>query len=183
MRADANRILTLLPQTQCTRCGYQGCRPYAEAIAAGRAAINRCPPGGAATIDRLATLLDVDPLPLDTTCGTEAPATVAFIDETKCIGCARCLPPCPVDAIVGAQRQTHTVINDLCTGCERCIAPCPADCISIVPRAVLNTLSPEPTAASNRNRFDSHQTRRLRYETERRRLLDERKQRISRPGS
>ena len=92
MRADADRIHALLPQTQCTRCGYQGCRPYAEAIAADEAAINRCPPGGAATIGRLAALLKLDP-PLDETCGTEGLPTVAVIDESKCIGCARCLPP------------------------------------------------------------------------------------------
>ena len=181
MRADADRIHALLPQTQCTRCGYQGCRPYAEAIAADEAAINRCPPGGAATIGRLAALLKLDPLPLDETCGTEGPPTVAVIDESKCIGCARCLPPCPVDAIVGAQRQMHTVINDLCTGCELCIAPCPVDCIRIVPRASLSIPSAEPSAESNLHRFESHETRRGLREAERRRLLDERKQRVSRP--
>ncbi|MFM7395697.1 MAG: RnfABCDGE type electron transport complex subunit B [Gammaproteobacteria bacterium] len=182
MRADADRIHALLPQTQCTRCGYQGCRPYAEAVAAGEALINRCPPGGAATIDRLAALLQLDPLPLDETCGSEGPPTVAVIDESTCIGCARCLPPCPVDAIVGAQRQMHTVINDLCTGCELCIAPCPVDCIRMVPRASLHPRSAEPTAERNLDRFESHETRRLQRETERRRLLDERKQRVCRPG-
>ena len=180
MRADADRIHALLPQTQCTRCGYRGCRPYAEAIAAGEAAINRCPPGGAVTIDRLAALLSRDSLPLDETCGAEGPPTVAVIDESKCIGCARCLPPCPVDAIVGAQRQMHTIINDLCTGCELCIAPCPVDCIRIVPRASLVTPSAEPYAESNLRRFESHEARRGLREAERRRLLDERKQRVSR---
>jgi electron transport complex protein RnfB len=180
MRADPDRILALLPQTQCTRCGYQGCRPYAEAIAAGDAPINRCPPGGASTIAQLASLLQRDILPLDSECGAEGPPTVAVIDESKCIGCARCLPPCPVDAIVGAQRQMHTVINELCTGCELCIAPCPVDCISIVPRASLKTGSPEPSAERNLLRFNAHETRRMQRETERRRLLEERKQRISR---
>lgn len=179
MRADANRIHALLPQTQCTRCGYQGCRPYAEAIAAGDAAINRCPPGGAVTIDRLAALLSRDSLPLDETCGAEGPPTVAVIDESKCIGCARCLPPCPVDAIVGAQRQMHTTINDLCTGCELCIAPCPVDCIRIVLRASLVTPSAEPSVESNLRRFESHEARRGLREAERKRLLDERKQRVS----
>lgn len=182
MRADTDAIHALLPQTQCTRCGYQGCRPYAEAIATGEAPINRCPPGGASTIERLAALLGRSILPLDPQCGVEAPPTVAVIDESRCIGCARCLPPCPVDAIVGAQRQMHTVINDLCTGCELCIAPCPVDCISMVPRTSLIVASPEPTAACNLERYEAHERRRHHRETERRRLLAERKQRIARPA-
>ena len=178
MRADPDAIHALLPQTQCTRCGYQGCRPYAEAIAAGDAEINRCPPGGARTITLLATLLQRSALPLDPECGAEGPATVAVIDESRCIGCARCLPPCPVDAIVGAQRQMHTVINDLCTGCELCIAPCPVDCITLVPRSSLAQHSNEPSAADNLRRYDAHERRRVQREIVRTRLLEERKQRV-----
>src|SRR5258708_12922770 len=109
-RVEAADIDALLPQTQCTRCGYAGCLPYAQAIAAGAAPINQCPPGGAALIGRLATLLDREPLPLNPHHGTEAPARLAWIDPEACIGCARCLPPCPVDAILGAARQLPHVI-------------------------------------------------------------------------
>lgn len=182
MRADANAIHALLPQTQCTRCGYQGCRPYAEAIAQNNAPINRCPPGGAATIERLATLLECETLPLDPECGIEQPALVARIDESRCIGCARCLPPCPVDAIVGAQRQMHVVINDLCTGCELCIAPCPVDCITLVPRAALPQPTHDPLPAVNLRRFEAHEGRRVEREARRLRLLAERKQRASKPS-
>lgn len=127
----ADAIDALLPQTQCTRCGYPGCRPYAEAIAAGEAPINRCPPGGAEGIARLARLLECDELPLDPACGTEEPRRVAWIDPAACIGCTKCIQACPVDAIIGAQRRMHTVIAALCTGCELCVAPCPVDCIGM----------------------------------------------------
>lgn len=129
----ADAIDALLPQTQCTRCGYPGCRPYAEAIAAGEAPINRCPPGGAEGIGRLARLLECDELPLDPACGTEEPRRVAWIDPAACIGCTKCIQACPVDAIIGAQRRMHTVIAALCTGCELCVAPCPVDCIAMIP--------------------------------------------------
>src|SRR5215472_778530 len=118
---SAGDIDALLPQTQCTRCGYPGCRPYAEAVLAGSAQINQCPPGGAATIAALAALIGRAALPLDPVNGLEGPALVAQIDEEACIGCARCLPPCPVDAIIGAHRQMHTVVLALCTGCELCV--------------------------------------------------------------
>lgn len=180
MRADADAIHSLLPHTQCTRCGYQGCRPYALAIAAGEAAINRCPPGGAATIDRLAALLGTEALPLDEHCGIEGPPKVAVIDESRCIGCARCLPPCPVDAIVGSQRQLHSVIDALCTGCELCIAPCPVDCISLVDRASLAAKSPAPPPAVNLLRHAAHERRLEQRERQRLQLLAERKQRASR---
>ena len=127
------RIDALLPQTQCTRCGYAGCRPYAAAIAAGEAPINQCPPGGRATIEALARLLDREYPPLNPANGVETPPRVAWIDEERCIGCARCLPPCPVDAIVGASKYLHTVIAERCTGCELCLAPCPVDCIEMRP--------------------------------------------------
>lgn len=155
----ADDIDALLPQTQCTRCGYQGCRPYAEAIARGEARINQCPPGGAATITALAALMGRDPLPLDPAHGAEGPPLVARIDEAACIGCAKCLPPCPVDAIIGARKQLHTVLLALCTGCELCIAPCPVDCIAMVPRTSLPGAPAAPAAQANRQRFLAHNER------------------------
>src|ERR1700744_3279435 len=155
----ADDIDALLPQTQCTRCGYNGCRPYAEAIAGGAAEINQCPPGGAAKIDTLATLLGREALPLNPTNGVESPPLVAQIDEDVCIGCAKCLPPCPVDAIVGARKQMHTVVGELCTGCELCVAPCPVDCIAMLPRERLLDAPPAPVATVNRDRFQAHNLR------------------------
>jgi len=126
------RIDAILPQTQCGQCTYAGCRPYAEAIAAGEAEINQCPPGGESTIIALADLLDVDVLPLNAEHGEEkAVATVVRIDEQTCIGCTLCIQACPVDAILGAAKQMHTVIQSECTGCDLCIPPCPVDCIII----------------------------------------------------
>ena len=174
--ASADDIDALLPQTQCTRCGYQGCRPYAEAIAGGEAPINQCPPGGAATIAALAALLHRDAVPLNPANGVEGPALVALIDEATCIGCVKCLPPCPVDAIIGARKQMHTIITALCTGCELCIAPCPVDCISMVPRSVLADAPVAPDAATNRQRFCAHNERITRRGRERDALLASRKQ-------
>jgi electron transport complex protein RnfB len=131
MLADA--IDRALPQTQCTRCGYPACRPYAEAVAAGEAAINRCPPGGEAGVRALATLTGRRYLPLDPACGVERPLPVALIDEAHCIGCTLCIRACPVDAIAGAPQRMHTVIAALCTGCDLCVPPCPVDCIAMVP--------------------------------------------------
>ena len=125
------QINDLLPQTQCGQCGYPGCRPYAEAIAAGDA-INKCPPGGEQAITDLASLLNVATVPLDTAYGQAEPRKVAFIREAECIGCAKCIPACPVDAILGAPKFTHTVIASECTGCDLCIEPCPVDCIDMV---------------------------------------------------
>ena len=131
------RIDALLPQTQCAQCRYPGCRPYAEAIARGEAEIDRCPPGGDATVRALAELLDREPRPLDPAYARVGDAAVvAWIDEDRCIGCARCLPACPVDAIVGAPRYLHTVLAGDCTGCELCLAPCPVDCILLKPAPV-----------------------------------------------
>ncbi|WP_259756826.1 electron transport complex subunit RsxB [Pseudomonas sp. GCEP-101] len=124
----AGQINDLLPQTQCGQCGYAGCKPYAQAIAEGDA-INKCPPGGAATIAALAELLDVAPLPLDA--AEETPPRVAYIHEAECIGCTKCIRACPVDAIVGAAKLMHTVIVDECTGCDLCLEPCPVDCIEM----------------------------------------------------
>jgi len=124
-----DRINALLPQTQCGQCSFQGCRPYAEAIASGVADINQCPPGGDEGIRDLADLLGVSPKPLNTEFGLHKPPSVAFIIEEDCIGCVKCIAACPVDAIVGAAKLMHTVIASECTGCELCIAPCPVDCI------------------------------------------------------
>lgn len=128
------QIDNLLPQTQCGQCGYPGCRPYAEAIANGDE-LNKCPPGGQATIDQLADLLGREAKPLDEAHGEEAQKTVAVIREDECIGCTKCIQACPVDAILGAAKQMHTVIADECTGCDLCVEPCPVDCIDMVPVA------------------------------------------------
>jgi electron transport complex protein RnfB len=164
------RIDALLPQTQCTRCGYAGCAPYAAAIASGEAQINQCPPGGAATIHALARLLNRPVQSLNPIHGVEAAPRVAWIDEARCIGCARCLAPCPVDAIVGAQKYMHTVLIDRCTGCELCLPPCPVDCIEMRPAA-----QSAAQAALNRERFAAHNARILHRAAERQRELDAKK--------
>jgi electron transport complex protein RnfB len=160
---DTDSIDALLPQTQCTRCGYTGCRPYAEAIVAGDAEINQCPPGGAATIEALARLTGRPVLPLNPANGVEKPREVAYILEEHCIGCTKCLPACPVDAIVGANKRMHTVIVPECTGCELCIAPCPVDCIVMVPDTALNGAPRGPIDATEathfRHRYDAHLAR------------------------
>jgi Na+-translocating ferredoxin:NAD+ oxidoreductase subunit B len=123
----------LLPQTQCTRCGYPDCAAYARAIAHDGAPINRCPPGGDATIAALAALTGRPRVALDASCGVEAPLRVAVVDEARCIGCTICIQACPVDAIVGAPKRMHAVIEALCSGCDLCVAPCPVDCIAMRP--------------------------------------------------
>jgi Na+-translocating ferredoxin:NAD+ oxidoreductase subunit B len=130
----AAEIERILPRIQCRKCGFPGCAPYARALAAGAAPINRCPPGGAETIRRLAELLGCDVVPLDESLGRASMSHVAQIDERDCIGCNLCARACPVDAIVGVPQTMHTVIRDHCTGCELCLPPCPVDCISLVPR-------------------------------------------------
>lgn len=129
----ADRIEDVLPQTQCTKCGYAGCRPYAEAIADDSADINQCPPGGLEGVGRLASLLGRKVIPLNPVNGFERPRPVAYIDESLCIGCTLCIQACPVDAIVGAAKLMHTVVPSLCTGCDLCVAPCPVDCIVMYP--------------------------------------------------
>lgn len=141
----ADRIDGLLPQTQCARCGYDGCRPYADALAGGETPINRCPPGGRPVIEALARLLGVPAVPLDRGCGAETPPRVALIDEDECIGCAKCIEACPTDAIVGARKWMHQVIAADCSGCELCLPPCPVDCIGLVPHP---TLPAEPLGAA-----------------------------------
>jgi electron transport complex protein RnfB len=172
---DVQAIDALLPQTQCTRCGYQGCLPYATAISQG-AAINQCPPGGAATIEALGQLLGREVLPLNPDNGVEAPPRVAVIDESRCIGCAKCLPPCPVDAIIGAPRFLHTVVTELCTGCELCIAPCPVDCITLVDLGASAVPQEPPAPDENRERYHAHLARAQRRAAERAALLSARKQ-------
>jgi electron transport complex protein RnfB len=175
--ADASEIDALLPQTQCTRCGYSGCLPYAQALANGEADINRCPPGGTETILALATLTGRAPLPLDRELGSEAAPLVAVIDEERCIGCTKCLPPCPVDAIVGAPRVMHTVVAEICTGCELCVAPCPVDCISMIP-LLASPAHPAlalPPAQASRARYAAHNERIARRAAERAAVLAEKK--------
>jgi electron transport complex protein RnfB len=165
--ATAERIDALLPQTQCTRCGYPTCRAYADAIATGEADIDRCPPGGMDGVAALARLHDREPKPLDPACGVEAPPSVALIDEAACIGCTKCIRACPVDAIVGASKRMHTVIADECTGCGLCVPPCPVDCISLPVVAAAPMSRPEilVRAAQARERF---RARNVRFERERR---------------
>lgn len=136
----------LLPQTQCGRCGFADCRAYAEALGAGQAYLNRCAPGGESTIDALAALLGLQPRLLDPACGDPVPRRVVRIEERWCLGCARCLAVCPVDAILGAPGQMHTVMTEECTGCERCVAQCPVDCIQRVAAEPV-PLSAVPSAA------------------------------------
>ncbi len=173
-----NAIDALLPQTQCTKCGYQGCRPYADAIAQGEADINQCPPAGAAGIRNLARLLGRAEKPLNPSNGIEKPRAAALIDESRCIGCLLCVKACPVDAIVGATKRMHTVLTQSCTGCELCLPPCPVDCIDMVEleplaqrgnrhAAVLATQSVEDMAAIARERFGFHQFRVAREQEER----------------
>lgn len=174
--ADASTIDALLPQTQCTRCGYPSCREYAGAIASGDADINQCPPGGTETLLALAALTGRPIAPLNRDNGLEAAPTVAFIDEDRCIGCTKCLPPCPVDAIVGAPRRMHTVIAEICTGCELCVAPCPVDCIVMMPR--LKSVATDlvlPPPADSRARLEAHDARIARRAAERAAILAERK--------
>ncbi len=144
------QIDKLLPQTQCGQCGYPGCKPYAEAISNGDA-INKCPPGGQSTIEALADLLDREVIPLDAEHGEEKPKTVAYIREDECIGCTKCIQACPVDAILGAAKQMHTVIVSECTGCDLCVEPCPVDCIDMIPVPITpsNWKWPAPVSVPN----------------------------------
>ncbi len=150
----AARVDALLPQTQCTRCGFEGCRPYAEALARGESEINRCPPGGEPVMRALAALLGRPEKPIDPACGEVGPPRVAEIDEPDCIGCAKCIDVCPTDAIVGARKWLHAVLPGDCSGCELCIPACPVDCIRLeaapgLPAAPL----PQAAIAARARRF------------------------------
>src|SRR5690606_18125818 len=129
----AERLDRLLPQTQCGQCGFDGCRPYAEAMAHGDAGSERCPPGGDAGARALARLLGLPAVPYDRARGAHKAAQVAIVVEADCIGCTKCIQACPVDAIVGASKLMHAVVAPLCTGCELCVPACPVDCIEMRP--------------------------------------------------
>lgn len=163
----------MLPQTQCTRCGYPACRDYAQAIANGDADINQCPPGGDAGIAALAHLLGRERKPLNPDNGVEKPAQVAFIDEAVCIGCTKCIQACPVDAIIGTSKMMHTVLTDECSGCELCVPACPVDCIAMLPIPALNG-----NAAQFRDRYETRLERLARWDTERNQQLAARKEAV-----
>jgi electron transport complex protein RnfB len=163
----AEQIDALLPQTQCRQCGFDGCLPYAQAMARGEADINRCPPGGDEAIVTLAHLLRRAVLPLDVSRGAHKPRHVAVIDEQNCIGCTRCIQACPVDAIIGTFKAMHTVIADECTGCDLCLAPCPVDCILMVPAPAESRDQKTLRANQARERYRARNERLLRDERER----------------
>jgi electron transport complex protein RnfB len=167
----ADQIEDLLPQTQCTKCGYPACRPYAEAIARGDAGINQCPPGGIEGVARLSALTGHPVIPINPANGVERPRPVAFIDEALCIGCTLCIQACPVDAILGAAKQMHTILPSLCTGCDLCVAPCPVDCISMLPVTDDRTgwdawSQPQADAARARHDFRSERLQREKDEND-----------------
>ncbi len=172
-----DRLDRALPQTQCTRCGYPDCRSYAVAMAEGAAAINRCPPGGAEGIARLAAITGAALQPLDAVHGVEGPRLLAVIDEAGCIGCTLCLKACPVDCIVGAPKAMHVVIDALCTGCELCLPACPVDCITLVNQTGSHTgwaAWSQPQAEVADARYDFHQFRLQRDHSERNARLEAR---------
>ncbi len=171
----AEQIDALLPQTQCTQCGFSGCLPYAEAIARGEANINRCPPGGDEGIARLSQLTGQPIVPLDAECGPHLPPRVALIDETTCIGCAKCLKACPTDAIIGANKFMHTVVAEYCTGCQLCLPPCPVDCIDMIEDPRYPRL---PDSDTSRARYQFHRLRLAREMTERDAALAAREQAV-----
>lgn len=176
MNELARRIDALLPQTQCTRCGFPDCAAYAQAVAAGEAGINQCPPGGAQGIERLAALTGQPVQPLNPEFGIEGPVTVAVIDEDWCIGCTLCLKACPTDAIVGSNKHMHTVIEPYCTGCELCIPVCPVDCIALEPVSGILTgwaAWPAELATQARQRYEARQRRLVREQIEHDARLEE----------
>lgn len=173
----AKQIDSLLPQTQCRKCGFAGCMPYAEAMAQGTADINRCPPGGEQGIAKLAGLLGVASKPLDPACGSEGLQQVAMINEADCIGCTKCLPPCPTDAILGSSKHMHTVITAECTGCELCVAPCPVNCISMIP-APASTWTDED-ANHARHRYQAKNQRLAKLEAEKAERLARQKEMLA----
>ena len=162
------QVNDLLPQTQCTRCGFPDCAAYAQAIAQDQAPINRCPPGGEDGVRRLAALTEQEVLPLDPACGQEGPLRLAVIDETWCIGCTLCIKACPVDCIVGASKLMHTVIESQCTGCELCLPACPVDCIDMRPSGSATGWGAwsASQAQAARERYEFHQFRVARHTRE-----------------
>lgn len=166
---SADVIDAVLPQTQCGQCGFNGCRPYAEAIAEGRAAINQCPPGGDEVIEELAGLTGKPFVPLSPAHGTASPPVIALINEPACIGCTLCIAACPVDAIVGARKLMHTVIAGECTGCALCIPPCPVDCIELKPTGASRDREQQRNLAPRlRERYGARQQRLAALEQQRR---------------
>jgi len=159
--ANAREIDQCLPQTQCGQCGFDGCMPYAQALAEGRSTIDRCPPGGTAVLNALGALLTIDPTPYQSTLTTRSPST-AVIREAECIGCTKCIQACPVDAIVGSAKTMHSVLTHECTGCGLCVEPCPVDCIEMQP---LKLHIFDKTTA--RERFSAKKTRQIRDEHQR----------------
>jgi electron transport complex protein RnfB len=162
-----DRIDRLLPQTQCEQCGFPGCRPYAEALARAEVDIDRCPPGGDSGAHALASLLGREPRPVDRSRGETKLPQIVWIDESVCIGCTKCIQACPVDAIIGASKRMHTIIEAECTGCELCIAPCPVDCIHIRPIINARHSASEVGPERGRNRFAARLARHTRDEAER----------------
>ncbi|OYV15722.1 MAG: electron transport complex protein RnfB [Methylococcaceae bacterium NSP1-2] len=171
------QINALLPQTQCGQCGFKGCRPYAEAIAAGLADINQCPPSGDDGISDLANLLGVTPKPLNPKFGEHKAKSVAFIIEQDCIGCVKCLAVCPTDAILGAAKWMHTVIASECTGCELCIAPCPVDCIvmQVLPNQDISKAEKFTQAQHAKQRYDARCNRKAQEDNEKAERLKKQK--------
>lgn len=175
----AEQIDTLLPQTQCTKCGYSGCKPYANAIAKGQAEINQCPPGGDEGSKKLAILLGKQAIPLNPKFGKEKPRTVAFIVEEHCIGCGKCLDPCPTDAIIGSNKYMHTVISEECTGCDLCVSACPVDCI--IMQDLIHPSAWDTIHANNaRQRYKNKQVRLAKQEQEKSNRQQKQKQKLAR---
>jgi electron transport complex protein RnfB len=169
------RIDALLPQTQCTRCGYPACLAYAEAIASGEADINQCPPGGAQGIRELAAMLGREAKPLNPANGVEKPAEIAVIDEDACIGCTKCIQVCPVDAIIGANKLMHTVLSEECNGCELCIPACPVDCITMLVDDTQLDASHNARAEHYRRRYEARNARLARERAEHEQAIAARK--------
>lgn len=157
---EIDRINKMLPQTQCQRCGYSSCKPYAEAILFNNEDINRCPPGGNELIEKLANHLSLEKKPINPECGVASSPEIFFIDESECIGCGLCLPACPVDAIAGAIKFMHTIIKEECTGCELCVEPCPVDCIKVAKRPLELSWNTQ-RAENSRIKFEKKQKRNL----------------------
>jgi electron transport complex protein RnfB len=181
------KIDAILPQTQCGQCGFSGCKPYATAIANGYADINQCPPGDEEGIHKLAALLEVEPKSLNIAHGLPKPKSTAFIDEQICIGCTFCIQACPVDAIIGAAKKIHTVIDVECTGCELCMAPCPVDCINMIsPKNQVidaknkSLIGDQILIDANKMKKDAADRARVRYERRLERLEYENKEKLER---